>query len=118
MTIAARIDTLAERATRDREAFQRPADPPAEDRAMTYLREGAGPAVMVYVDARTNEWHRFEPESFERLEDAMNTWFELYAACYGVDIEAEFTIRKAAEALLETHNIHDVARVLTHVPET
>ena len=84
---------------------------------MTYLREGVGPAVMVYVDARTDEWHRFEPDDFERLEGAMNTWLELYAACYGVDIDAAFTVRKAAELLLDTHNVHDVAQVLTHVPD-
>lgn len=116
MTIAARIDTLTDQAARDRKQFQRPAEPPDEDRAMQFLREGVGPAVMVYVDARTNDWHRFDPDDFERLEGAMNTWLELYAACYGVDIDAEFTIRKAAEALLETHNVHDVAQVLTHVP--
>jgi len=116
MTIANRIETLAEQAARDREHFEQPADLPDEDRAMGYLRDGVGPAVMVYVDARNGEWHRFEPAEFDRLEGAMNTWLELYAACYGVDIEAEFTIRKAAEALIETHNVHDVAQVLTHVP--
>lgn len=117
MTIQRRIETLADRAERDRAAFEWPTDPPAQERAMEYLREGVGPAVMVYVDARTDEWHRFDPEAFDRLEGAMNSWLELYAACYGVDIEAEFTIRKAAEALLETHNVHDVAQVLTHVPD-
>lgn len=114
---ADRIATLADRAARDREGFERPSDPPAEERAMGYLREGVGPAVALYVDARTNDWHRFETDSFEALESAMNTWLELYAACYGVDIEAEFTVRKAAELLIETHNIHDVAQVLTHVPD-
>ena len=117
MTYAARIETLADRAASDREAFESPADPPDDEQAMAYLREGVGPAVMVYVDARTDDWHRFDPDDFDRLEGAMNTWLELYAACYGTDIEAEFTIRKAAEALIETHNVHDVAQVLTHVPE-
>jgi hypothetical protein len=34
-----------------------------------------------------------------------------------VDIEADFTLRTAAEALVDTHDIGDVARVLTKVPE-
>jgi hypothetical protein len=115
---ADRIATLAAEAAEDREAFEPPADPPDEDRAMGFLREGVGPAVAVYVDAHTGEWsHRFDPDRFADLEGAMNTWLELYAACYGFDIEAEYTVRKAAELLLDTHNIHDVAQVLTHVPE-
>lgn len=117
MTITDRIDALADRAAREREAFDPPADPPDEDRAMTYLREGVGPAVMVYVRARSGEWHRFEPDDFDALERAMNTWLELYAACYGVELDADFTVREAAEVLVETHNVHDVAQVLTHVPE-
>jgi len=111
---ADRIDALAAEAERDRTDFEPPADPPDEDRAMAFLREGVGPAVAVYVDAHTGEWsHRFEADNFETLERAMNTWL----ACYGADIEAEFTVRKAAELLIDTHNIHDVAQVLTHVPE-
>jgi hypothetical protein len=47
----------------------------------------------------------------------MNAWLECYAACYGVDLDAEFTLRTAAEALVDTHDIGDVARVLTKVPE-
>lgn len=111
-----RIRELATRARRDRSAFSPPTDPPDEDRALTYLREGVGQAVGVYVDARTGSWDRFSPEEFSRLEDAMNEWLELYAACYGEDISASFSVRTAAELLLETHNIRDVAVVLTHIP--
>jgi len=46
----------------------------------------------------------------------MNDWLELYAACYGVDIDAAFTIREAAEALIDTHDARAVARVLTGLP--
>jgi hypothetical protein len=112
-----RIDDLADRARRDREAFDPPVDPPDEQRAMDFLREGVGEAVAIYVDARSEEWDRFDREEFALLEAAMNDYFELYACCYGVDIEAEFSVREAAEALLDTHNIHDVAVVLTGVPE-
>ena len=47
----------------------------------------------------------------------MNEWFELYAACYGVELEADFALREAADLLLDTRNIKDVAQLLTHVPE-
>lgn len=113
---SSRIDTLAQRARRDREAFEPPTDPPDERRAMEFLRKGVGPAVWVYVDARTGEWERFDPDEFARLERAMNDWLELYAACYGRSIRAEFTVREAAELLLDTRNVKDVAQLLTHVP--
>ena len=112
-----RIATLASRAQRDREAFDPPADPPDEDAAMEFLRSGFGEAVAVYVDARSGEWDRFAEAEFSELETAMNTYLELYAACYGVEMDAEFTVREAAEALLDTHNVADVARILTSVPE-
>ena len=110
-----RIDDLAARAEADREAFSPPEDPPDEDRAMAYLREGAGEAVWLYVEARVEGFVRIPPDDFDRLEGAMNAWLELYAACYGVDMDAAFTVRKAAELLLETHNIRDTAAMLTRV---
>jgi len=112
-----RIDDLAAAARADRESFDPPADPPDEDAAMAYLREGFGEAVAVYVDARSGEWDRFGEAEFRDLERAMNTYLELYAACYGVDFEADFSVREAAEALIDTHNVADVARILTSVPE-
>ncbi len=112
-----RIETLATEARAARESFDPPADPPDEDRAVQYLREGFGEAVAVYVDARSGEWDRFGTAEFAQLETAMNAYLELYAACYGVDYDADFTVREAAEALVDTHNIVDVARVLTGVPE-
>lgn len=114
--LAERISDLASSARRDRADFSPPDDPPDEERAMAYLREGFGPAVWCYVDARTNGFDHIDPGDFESLEDAMNEWLELYAGCYGREIEAAFTIRKAAELLLETHNVRDTAQVLTHVP--
>ena len=112
----ARIDALHERAVREREAFEPPADPPDEARAMAYLREGVGPALSVYVEGRSGDWVRFDPDDFARLERAMNAWLECYAGCHGVAIEADCTLRTAAEALIDTHDIGDVARVLTGVP--
>ena len=115
--LADRIEDIAASARRDREDFVPPEDPPEEERAMAYLREGFGQAVWCYVDARTDGLDHIDPEAFAALEGAMNGWLELYARCYGRDIEADFTVRTAAELLLETHNVRDTAQVLTHVPE-
>lgn len=113
-----RIHDLAAEAERDRAAFEAPEDPPDEDAAMAFLREGAGPAVSLFVEARTGQHMvRFPPEEYHALEGAMNEWFELYAACYGVELDAEFALREAADLLLDTRNIKDVAQLLTHVPE-
>jgi len=114
----ARIETLADQATADCAAFEQPTELPAEAQAMTYLREGAGPAVSLYVEARTGgRMVHFPPDEYHALENAMNDWFELYAACYGVDIDSDVALRKAAELLIDTHNIKDVAQILTGVPE-
>lgn len=111
-----RIDELYAQACADQAAFEAPSEPPDKEQALRFLRSGAGQAVGVYIDARTNEWVRFDRAEFARLERAMNIWLELYAQTYGHDITAEFSVREAAEALLDTQNIHDVARILTHVP--
>jgi len=113
-----RIADLAERAREDRESFESPADTPDEERAMDYLRDGVGPAVSVYIEARSaDDDVRFSRVELRLLERSMNDWLELYALCYGVDVDAQFTVREAAELLVETHNIRDVAQLLTHVPE-
>ncbi len=114
-----RIWDLAERAERHDADFSAPAEPPDEEQAMQYLREGAGPAISLYVEARTGGLMvNFPPEEYHALEGAMNTWFELYAACYGTDLDAEFVLREAAELMIDTHNVKDVAAMLTHVPES
>ena len=113
-----RIDNLADRATEECAAFEPPADPPDAERAMDYLREGTGPAISVYIEARTGgQMVRFPPDQYHALEGAMNDWLGLYAACYGVSMAPEYALREAAELLLDTHNIKDVAQILTGVPE-
>jgi len=113
-----RIWHLSERAEREQQAFDPPANPPDEDQAMDYLTEGAGPAISLFVEARTGRHNvHFPPEEYHALEGAMNTWLSLYAACYGVDLEAEFALREAAELLVDTHNVRDVAELLTRVPD-
>jgi hypothetical protein len=115
--VAREVEALASRAEADREAFETPDDPPEVEEAHTYLREGAGQAIWLYVEGRTGgRYTEFSPEAFSRLEGAMNEWFSLYAACYGVETDPEVSIRTAAEALIDTENVHDTARILTGVP--
>ena len=112
-----RIEELAEQATAKREGFEPPASPPDEDRAMTYLREGFGPAVSLFVEARTGGMMvQFPPNEYHTLEGTMNAYLDMYAACYGVDLEGEYALREAAQLLVDTHNVRDVARILTGVP--
>lgn len=113
-----RVHDLAEQATADCAQFEPPEHPPDEDRAMEILREGVGPAVSLYVEAKTGGLNvHFPPEEYRALEESINDWLALYGACYGVDIEPDVTVRVAAELLIDTHNIRDVAEVLTGVPE-
>jgi len=122
-----RIAALARRAERERAAFDgvetRPDDDPMlddpalPDDAAGYLREGAGQAIWLYVEARTGgRLAPFSSAELAALETAMNRWLECYTRCHGVALEAEFTIREAAELLLETRNIVDTAQLLTCVP--
>lgn len=116
---ADRIAALARRARRARETFVPPADPPDEERALECLREGFGPTVALYVEARTGGGDpvAFSGGEFDALERAVNDWLELYAACHGVAIDAEFTVREAATLLVQTHDVRDTAQLLTRVPE-
>ncbi|MFT4947794.1 MAG: hypothetical protein ACI8TL_002043 [Natronomonas sp.] len=113
-----RIEKLADRATEDCAAFETPADPPDSERAMNYLREGAGPAISIYIEGRTGgQMVQFPPDQYRALEGAMNDWLGLYAACYGVETSPAYALREAAQLLLDTHNIKDVAQILTGVPD-
>lgn len=116
--VAREVDALAARAQSDVATFEPPKNPPAVEQALGYLREGAGQAIWLYVEGRTGgRFAEFSPAAFSRLEGAMNDWFALYTACYGVETEPDVAIRTAAKALIETENVHDTARILTGVPE-
>ncbi|MCU4741718.1 hypothetical protein OB955_17440 [Halobacteria archaeon AArc-m2/3/4] len=109
------IAALARRAERDHRDFDPAEASPAD--VTNYLQEGAGQAIWLYVEARTGgRLVPFSEAELSALQDAMNTWLELYARCYGVDLEAEFTVREAAELLVDTRNIRDTAQLLTRVP--
>lgn len=112
-----RIETLSDRVRAQRESFDPPKDIPDEDAAVEYLREGAGEATAIYIEARTGEFEHIDPVAFDRLETALNESLNLYAACYGVDIDADASIREAAELVLQTHSILETAVLLTGVPD-
>jgi hypothetical protein len=112
-----RIRSLASEAASAREEFDPPARDSADDRATAVARDGVGPVVGLYVEARTAEWDvEFSAEEHRLLHRALNDWLAMYARCYGVELDADFTIREAAELLLQTHNVRDVAQLLTCVP--
>ncbi len=112
-----RIAAYAEQAERDRETFDPPEQPPDEEQAMAFLREGLGPLVALYLEARTADWDvEFSAEELEGFHRATNDWLRLYARCYGVEMNPDVTVRRAAEVLIETHNIRDTAQLLTQVP--
>ncbi|HET7325103.1 MAG TPA: hypothetical protein VFJ06_12300 [Halococcus sp.] len=114
---ADRIAAFAAQAEHDREAFDPPTNPPDEERAMEFLREGLGPLVALYLEARTNERDvEFSGEELAQFHKAANDWLSLYARCHGVELDLDVTIRRAAEVLVETHNIRDTAQLLTQVP--
>ena len=112
-----RIAELAEDARRERESFEPPETTPAEERALVYLREVFGPAVAVYIDARTGGDHvRLNAEDLSLLRRAINDGLALYLRCYGSERDPDVSVRTAAELLVETHNVRDTAQLLTDVP--
>lgn len=115
--ISDRIAELSERARRDRAAFEPPVDPPDEEAALEYLVDGVGDVVGLYIEARTGEQVRFDTAEFAMLERALNDWLGLYTACYGVDLDGTFTVREAAELVVDTHSIRETAVLLTNVPD-
>ncbi|WP_170864772.1 hypothetical protein [Halogranum amylolyticum] len=122
-----RIRDLAAEAREARETFDPPerTDPSgdgeaateADERALRCARDGVGPVVALYVEAHSAAWDvEFSGEELRLLHRALNDWLSLYARCYGVDLDAAFSIREAAELLLKTHDICDTAQLLTCVP--
>ncbi|RDI72796.1 hypothetical protein [Halopelagius longus] len=115
---AGRIRELAAEARRAREAFDPPGDGQRSERALECARDGVGPVVAVYVEARTAARPvAFSAEEHRLLRRALNDWLGLYARCHGVELDADFSVRAAAELLVETRDARDTARLLTRVPE-
>jgi len=111
-----RVRQLDRRVDRVADGFD--PEPPDEARAAELLRRGVGPTVALYCEARTGDTrHRFDDAEFERLEAALDRWLALYGACYGVDLDGSYPVRTAAQLLVDTRDIGDVAAVLTGVPD-
>jgi len=86
--------------------------------ALDCLMVGFGPVVAMYIEARIKgKLIPITPEQFKRIELIMNGWLEIYARYHGEDIEANFSIREASLLFLETHDIQDVAEMLTKIPK-
>jgi len=86
--------------------------------AIECLTKGFGPSVAIYIEARLKgNLIPITPEQFQKLEAIMNGWLELYTEYLGEKIEANFSIREAAVLFLGTHDIQDVAEILTRVPK-
>ena len=51
------------------------------------------------------------------MERAINDWLALYARCHGREIDPDCTVREVAEAVIETRDVAESARLLTGVPE-
>lgn len=111
------IDDVWDRSKADRAAFDQPESVPDEQAALEYLQNGAGQAIGIYMLLRTDgRTYRFSAQEFERLEEAMQNWLSLYAACYGTQLTVRPSIRTAAETLLETEELRTTAQLLTGVP--
>ncbi|WP_435074192.1 hypothetical protein [Halorubrum sp. HHNYT27] len=85
-----------------------------EEAALVAARDGLGPVVGAYVEARTAEepvW--LSGRELDRLHGATSDWLAVYARCRGVDADPDVTVREAAELLIDTHDITDVAALLT-----
>jgi hypothetical protein len=93
-------------------------EPPEEALAADVLRLGVGPTVALYCEARTGgEPHRFDRRQFRRLQAAFDRWLACYGACYGVELPGSYSLRTAAELLVDTHDARAVATILTGVPD-
>jgi hypothetical protein len=118
---AERIEDLAREARTAREGWAdaNPHDSaPDDQRALEAARDGLGPVVATYVEARTSEDPpRFSAREHRLLRRATRDWLECYTRSHGVEHDADATVRTAAELLLETHDIVDVAQLLTGVPD-
>lgn len=85
-----------------------------DEAALVAARDGLGPVVGAYVEARTaGEPVRLSERELDRLHAATSDWLAVYARCRGVDADPDATVREAAELLIDTHDVTDVAALLT-----
>lgn len=112
-----RVAALNERARRARSTFRPLEEPPARDRAMEYLRDGVATAVGLYREAPTaGERDPPAPGLWSELDNAFRAWLELYAACYGVFVEVEVSVVRAAALRERGLSLREMATRVTGVP--
>ncbi|MEF8779371.1 MAG: hypothetical protein V5A46_01665 [Haloferacaceae archaeon] len=81
-------------------------------------RDGLGSVVALYVEAKTGEEDvRLSAAELSLLHRATNDWLAVYAACYDVEFDPDYTVREAAQLLVDTHDIRETAALLTQLPE-
>ena len=110
------IAALAARAARAR-ARAEPVDTPDEAAAVAAARDGLGPVVARYVEARTGRLEHLSADALGGLDRACNDWLVVYARRHGVDCDPGVPVRTAAETLIDTHDVVATAQVLTGVPD-
>ncbi len=112
-----RIDRLAAQARRwDSEVDVTGSDVETADEIVC---EGLGPLVSLYVEHRTGDTMTgFSKDEYVSLERSLNRMLEAYCRCFGCDLELDYTMREAAELLVETHDARAVAEVLTKLSDT
>lgn len=112
---ADRIERLAREAREARSATPVAGEPDADD-AVRIARDGLGPVVACYVEARTSDDPpRFSAAEMADLQQATRDWLSVYAAALGVAHDSDATVRAAAELLVATHDVVEVARRLTGI---
>lgn len=89
---------------------------PDPDAARRVARDGLGSVVACYIEARTSDDPaRFSTTELAGLNRATRDWLTCYARTLGVDHDSDATVRGAAELLLATYDVVEVARRLTGV---
>lgn len=113
---AERIQRLAAEAGEARAALTGDLPAPDEQRALEAARDGLGPVVACYIEARTgDDLVRLSAREHRLLRQATRDWLECFARWHGVAHDADATVRAGAELLLDTHDIVAVAELLTGV---
>ncbi|MGZ0746268.1 hypothetical protein [Haloparvum sp. AD34] len=84
---------------------------------LSAARDGLGPVLAVYVKARSSdEPVQFSQAELDLLHRATNDWLVVYARQRGADVDPDATVREAAELLVDTHDVVDVAAQLVGLP--
>lgn len=118
--LAAEARSARERALGDDSPAEAPkaTDDTPKECATEAARDGLGPVVGLYVEARTGgEDVRLSAAELSLLHRATNDWLAVYAACYGVAFDPDYTVREAAQLLVDTHDVRETAALLTQLPE-